>query len=618
MRLRGLIVLTALCAALGAPNAAPAARAFSVPCGANGLECATVNVPLDRSGATPGTVSLHVEELPTPGTPRGVLFLIAGGPGQASSGTFALGANAVDLRGQYPGYTLIAFDPRGTGRSGLLRCPELQADPFAEPKREQALVAKCATEIGPSRAFYSTRDHVDDIDAVRRALGVDKIALWGVSYGTQLSVAYALTYPSHVERLLLDSVADPAGRDPFSRDDLQQIPKGLASLCSGGLCKAATSNFVGEVVKLANRMAAHPVTGKVAKPGGGTRTVRATGFDFLSGAVLDSDLNAGLAAELPAAVHAALRGQVRALLRLVQLDRETALTPAEDLSMALFTATVCDDGPFPWDPDTPLAQRPGLLAAARSALPAGSTGPFGLWATDIGPAVFCLTWPPQARRPGIGSGPLPNVPVLVFAGERDLRTPASNAAAIAARFPQGRLVTVPGVGHSVLGTDLTNCAQNALAVWLSGGVPPSRCPRSPMLVNPIGAFPASFATLKPGRTGGVRGQTLAAVAKTVREAAASWAFSLTGFTGVHAIAGLYGGVIRASGTTFVLKGYSTVAGVRISGSLGLYRPDSGPAIPARFVGSVRVDGTKAAHGRLAVGPSTLSGRLGGRRVHGPA
>ncbi len=618
MRLRGLIVLMALCAALGAPNAAPAARTLFAPCGANGLQCATVNVPLDRSGATPGTVSLHVEELPAPGIPRGVLFLIAGGPGQASAGAFTLGANALDLRSEYPGYTLIAFDPRGTGRSGLLRCPELQADPFAALTRVQALVAKCGTEIGASRDFYSTRDHADDIDAVRRALGVDKIALEGTSYGTQLSVAYALTYPSHVERLILDSVADPAGRDPFALDDLQQMPKGLASLCSGGLCRAATSNFVGELVKLANRMAAHPVAGKVAKQSGGTRTVRATGFDFLGGAVLDSDLNAGLAAELPAAVHAALRGRTRPLLRLVQLDRQTAITSAEDLSMGLFTATVCDDGPFPWAPETPLGQRPGLLAGARSALPKGSTGPFGIWATDLGPAPFCLRWPPQARRPGIGSGPLPNVPVLVFAGERDLRTPATNAAAIAARFPQGRLVTVPGVGHSVLGTDFTGCAQTAVSIWLSGGVPPSRCPRSPMLVNPIGAFPASFATLKPGRTGGVRGRTLAAVAKTVREAAASWAFSLTGFTQVQAIAGLYGGTIRASGTSFVLKGYSTVAGVRISGSLRLYRPEARSPLPARFVGSVRVDGTKAAHGRLAVGASTLSGGLGGRRVHGPA
>jgi pimeloyl-ACP methyl ester carboxylesterase len=615
MRLRGLIILIAFCAALGAsPGAPAAAHAAFVPCGQNGLECTTVNVPLDRSGATPGTVSLHVEVLPAPGKPRGVLFFVAGGPGQASSGTFGLGANAVDWRGQFPGYTLVAFDNRGTGKSGVLRCPELQANPFASGARAQALVAKCATEIGPSRAFYSTRDHADDIDAVRQALGVDKIALWGTSYGTQLSVAYALTYPSHVDRLLLDSVADAQGRDPFALDDLQQMPKGLASLCSGGICKAATSNFVGEVAKLGNRMASHPLKGKVAKATGGTKTVQANGIDFLSGALLDTDLNAGLAAEVPAAVHAALRGRLRPLLRLVELDRQSSATPADDLSMGMFTATVCDDGPFPWDPSTPLAQRPAKLAAARKALPSGSTGPFGLWATELGPAAFCVLWPPQASRPGIGSGPLPNVPVLVFEGERDLRTPLSNGAALAARFPQGHLVTVPGVGHSVLGTDLTNCAQNAVATWLSGGVPPSRCPRSPLLVNPIGAFPASLGSLG-SRT---RGRTLAAVSKTVREAAASWAFALTGFGGAHAIAGLYGGSLRISGTTFALKRYSLVPGVHVSGSLHLYRPDTGAILPARFVGSLRVLGPKAARGRLSVGPKVLSGILGGLRVRGRA
>src|SRR5215831_7454070 len=615
MRFRGLTILIALCAVLGAPTGAPAAaHAVLVPCGAGGLECTTVNVPLDRSGVTPGTVSLHVEELPAPGKPRGVLFFVAGGPGQASAGTFQLGPDAIDWRGQFPGYTLVAFDNRGTGKSGVLRCPELQADPFASGAKGQALVAKCATEIGPSRAFYSTRDHVDDIDSVRQALGVDKIALWGTSYGTQLSVAYALTYPSHVDRLLLDSVAEAQGRDPFALDDLQQMPKGLASLCSGGICKAATPNFVGEVAKLANRMAAHPIKGKVAKAAGGTRTVQANGIDFLSGALLDTDLNAGLAAEVPAAVHAALRGRLRPLLRLVELDRESSVTPADDLSMGMFTATVCDDGPFPWTPDTPLAQRPAKLAAARNALPSGSTGPFGLWATDLGPAAFCLTWPGQAPRPGIGSGPLPNVPVLVFEGERDLRTPLSNGAALAARFPQGHLVTVPGVGHSVLGTDLTSCTQNAVATWLSGGVPASRCPRSPLLVNPIGAFPTSLGSLG-SRT---RGRTLAAVSKTVREAAASWAFALTGFSGPHGIAGLYGGSLRISGTTFTLKRYSLVPGVQVSGSLSLYRPDTGAVLPGRFIGSVRVRGTKAAHGRLSVGPKLLTGTLGGRRVRGSA
>src|SRR5436305_12329324 len=139
MRLRGLLILLALCAALGASPGAPgAARTVFVPCGLFGLECTTVTVPLDRSGATPGTVSLHVEELPAPGKPRGVLFFVAGGPGQASAGTFQLGANAIDWRDQFPGYTLVAFANRGTGQSGVLRCPALPADPFASDARTQA------------------------------------------------------------------------------------------------------------------------------------------------------------------------------------------------------------------------------------------------------------------------------------------------------------------------------------------------------------------------------------------------------------------------------------------------------------------------------------------------
>lgn len=619
MSLRAHVILVAaLAAALLAPHGAAAAATQFGPCGKGAVECGTVLVPLDRSGGTAGTISLYAERLPAGGIPRGVMFLIAGGPGQASAAAFDLAASGASFRDQFPGYTLVAFDPRGTGRSGVLRCPELQADPAASPARLQALVATCATEIGPARSFYSTRDHADDIDAVRQALGVGKVALWGTSYGTQLSVAYALTHPTHVERLLLDSVADPAGRDPFSSNDLQQMPKGLASLCGAGLCRAATSNFAGEVVKLANRLAARPLSGKVPRPGGGSRTVRVDGVDFLSGVVLDSDLNAGIAAELPAAVHAALGGQPRALLRLVQLDRESSILPAEELTMGLLAATVCDDGPFPWAPETPVTQRRALYDAAVAALPSGSTGPFGKWAAAIGPAAFCLLWPAQPPRPGPGAGPLPNVPVLVLAGERDLRTPAADAAHVAARFPQGRLLTVPGVGHSVLGADFSGCADAAVKAWLAGAVPPSRCSRAPMLVDPIATFPASVAALKPAGASGVRGRTLAAVARTVREAAASWGFAVTGFGDVRTLAGPYGGTMRPSGVTFSLSRYSTVPGLHVSGTLSLFRPARGLPLPARFVGSVSVTGPKAAHGRLQVGRSRLTGRLGGRKVRGPS
>src|SRR5581483_7536621 len=93
-----------------------------------GLVCTTVNVPLDRTGQVPGTIGLHVEELPAQGAPSGVMFLIAGGPGQGSAHVFDLGDPTADALYHYlfPGYTLVAYDDRGTGESGLLDCPALQ------------------------------------------------------------------------------------------------------------------------------------------------------------------------------------------------------------------------------------------------------------------------------------------------------------------------------------------------------------------------------------------------------------------------------------------------------------------------------------------------------------
>jgi len=196
----------------GRPGVSPfsAPTVTPTPCGKpTGVLCTTVVVPLARSGALPGTLSLHVEVVPAGGVPRGVMFLLAGGPGQGSAQVFGLGSDsALSLyRFLFPGYTLVAYDDRGTGTSGLLDCPTLQLANTADS--EQSAAAACADALGPQRDFYSTAEHAEDLDAVRQALGFDKIALYGVSYGTKLALAYALAHPDHVERLLLDSVLPP-------------------------------------------------------------------------------------------------------------------------------------------------------------------------------------------------------------------------------------------------------------------------------------------------------------------------------------------------------------------------------------------------------------------------
>ena len=224
------------------------------------------------------------------------------------------------------------------------------------------------------------------------------------------------------------------------------------------------------MAKLANRLAAKPITSSVARPNGTKKQVKVGGVELLS-TIIDADLNPGLAAELPAVVHAAVGGSTQPLARLVDLDTSSNPEASIDLSSALYAATVCRDGPFPWTPDTPVGARPALEQSAIAALPPGTFGPFGSWAAQLGNADFCLGWPSPAGGAALGTGPLPNVPMLALSGGFDMRTPTAGATSVVARFPQGRLLVVPGIGHSTLTADYSGCAELAVHTWMTGGVP---------------------------------------------------------------------------------------------------------------------------------------------------
>jgi pimeloyl-ACP methyl ester carboxylesterase len=441
-----------------------AARSSADGCGKNGVVCSVVNAPLDRTGGVAGTVALHVEVLPARGTQRGVIFLVAGGPGQGSAQTFDLARplSAFLFRFLFPGYTLVAYDDRGTGRSGHLDCPSLAS--ATSDQSMTSVVADCAAQLGPERAFYSTADHAADLESVRQALGFGQIAIYGVSYGTKLAVAYAAAYPQNVSRLLLDSVLPPDDSDPFASRILQSMPTTLAGYCPSDWCAGATPDFGADVVAVANQLAASPLQARVREPNGRTTPVTLPALAFLS-MVTDADLNPGLAAELPAAVHAARDGDPQPLLHAYQLE-SVSRGQSNDFSDTLFLATVCDDGPLPWQSDTPVEDRPASMQAALGALPAGSFGPFGSWAAAFGNVAMCTGWPDAGGAVRPLAGPLPDVPVLAISGGLDLRTPTAGAASVIARFPHGHLLLVPGVGHSVLTADASGCSQNAVRQWV--------------------------------------------------------------------------------------------------------------------------------------------------------
>jgi pimeloyl-ACP methyl ester carboxylesterase len=572
------------------------------PCGKpTGVLCTDVVVPLDRTGLVPGSIALHVEILPASGTPRGTIFLIAGGPGQGSARSYALGdAAAVNLyHFLFPGYTLVAYDDRGTGDSGLLDCPTLQKANTADAER--AAAAACATQIGPARDFYSTGDHAEDLEAVRQAIGVDKVALFGVSYGTKLALAYALAHPDHVERLLLDSVLPTNLPDPFAADVLRSMPATLNAFCSDGGCRAATRNFASDVVAVANRLAAKPLQGTIAG-----HKIRIDGLEVIS-VVLDADLNPGLAAELPAVMKAARDGNTQPLVRTAFLHDSGSAEDAADLSFALYAATDCHDGPFPWDPATPPEQRAALEQAALSALPPGSLGPFGTWAARFGNADFCLDWPSPAGGAALGAGPLPDVPMLAISGGFDMRTPTASAASVVAQFPQGHLLVVPGVGHSTVTADFSLCAARAVRSWMTAGTVPSTCPRAKPLVLDVPGLPPPGQAKPAHRASPAK--TYQIVTKTVREVQAAWLMTIGLSGSIAPVPGIFGGYFRAaSSDDFKLVNYSIARGVAVSGTLTL--KDFGP--PLVFQGTITVAGAGASPGLLILNKGALHGTLGAR------
>jgi pimeloyl-ACP methyl ester carboxylesterase len=198
--LKAALVAPLVTLALAGARAPAAAAAFGTCQSSPGFECAALSVPLDRSGRTPGAITLSVERKMAGSAPaRSAVLALAGGPGQATLplGEFIAKAMAPALGSR----DLLLFDQRGTGASDPLTCPVL-GGPVSGPVG--ALLERCALQIGPVRGVFTTAESVADIDALRRAAGYERLVLYGTSYGTKVALQYAARYPAHVEALVLD------------------------------------------------------------------------------------------------------------------------------------------------------------------------------------------------------------------------------------------------------------------------------------------------------------------------------------------------------------------------------------------------------------------------------
>ena len=156
--------------------------------------------------------------------------------------------------------------------------------------------------------------------------------------------------------------------------------------------------------------------------------------------------------DVPRLLHQARLGNGHGLDATLAATTRANSISADELIRGLHTSKFCADLRWPWGgAETPLAGRAEALRRAVERLPLRTLWPFDR-ATALGNGFIrtCLLWPPGAATPSPAPGVrLPNVPVLLLAGDRDLSTPIEFARHEAASAPRATLLVVAGAGHAV-------------------------------------------------------------------------------------------------------------------------------------------------------------------------
>ncbi len=601
----------------GWPSFSAASSLSFIPCAnVTAFECTSLSVPLDRAGAVPGTISLSIERRLAGSAPsRDAVVALAGGPGQAALplAEFIAQAIAPALSSR----DLIVFDQRGTGASDPLSCSAFEA--FSMESASQLFQA-CASEIGPARGAYTTQESVQDIEALRQAGGYEKLVLYGTSYGTKVALEYAGRYPQNVEALVLDSVVPADGPEPFAIPTFEAIPGVLDELCANGACAGITVNPVGDIASLAAQLRKRTLSGSVYD-GSGKRHSSTLNEGGLLDILEAGDLNPALRALLPAAVQAALHHDPDPLLRLHLLSEglipnlpegNTTSEASQEVDETLFVATTCEESPFPWQRTAAQTTRLAEALTFLHAQPTSDFYPFDAvtaYANSLVPD--CAGWPDASAAPP-PAGPLPNVPTLILSGEQDLRTPTSGAQHVAALIPDAQLLVVPFTGHSVLGSDLSGCSPLAVSAFFADNpVQPCAATANPFAPTPL--TPTKLAYVHPpSGLGGRPGRTLVAVLDTLvdlnRQVIAATLQADQELPSGSSFGGLRGGYAKLTSTAAILKDFSFVPGVQLTGTFPVHDGKLQTT-------DIRISGAEASPGTVRLGSNSerATGTLGARR-----
>ncbi|MGH3581564.1 MAG: alpha/beta hydrolase [Mycobacterium sp.] len=448
----------------------------------SGAECGYLSVPVDYAKPDGEVAQLAMIRFKATGEKIGTLFINPGGPGESGV------ESAVSLVGTMPDsvrqrFDLVGFDPRGVGSSKpALWCnsdddnDRLRADPQVDYTPEgvahiesetKDFVARCQQKMGDEfLENIGTVSVAKDLDAMRQAVGDDKLTYLGYSYGTRIGATYAELFGDKVRAMILDGAVDP-NADPVEADIRQAKAFQTAFNNYAADCATNADCPLGTDPAKAVDVYQSLVEPLVNKPAP-TKDPRGLSYsDAIVGTILPL-YSPNLWRHLTQGLSELTKGHGDTMLALADLymgrDGEGRYNNSTDVRVAVN----CVDEP-------PITDRATVVdedRRAREVAPFMSYGEF----TGNAPMGTCAFWPvpPTSTPHQLKVAGLP--PTLVVSTTNDPATPYQAGVDLAKQLG-GTLLTFEGTQHTVVFQG-NSCVDGIAAKYLVDVVVPpegSRC-----------------------------------------------------------------------------------------------------------------------------------------------
>lgn len=370
--------------------------------------------------------ALSLEPEPDPVVP------IAGGPGQGSIQFYAAYAQAFEKVRRTR--NILLLDQRGTGESAAMNCDVGEEVIEGQFSVEQTVeeTRRCLDQLPHDPRFFTTSIAVQDLEALRLALGIPQLNLYGVSYGTRVAQHYMRRFPDTTRSVVLDGVVPPTvALGPIIAVEAQKAFDAILARCAESApCHKRFPRLRLEFQSLRSALTASPVSLQLPNPLTGEPQDVTLGAGELAGAIRLLSYHPNSVALIPLLIHEAANGNHAPLAAQFLMIAESM---RDVLSLGMHNSVVCtEDVPFI---DT--------NAISREMLEQTYIGPLQADALD----AICSVWPRGVIDDDFKKPVVSDKPVLLLSGEADPITPPHFADQVAQHLGNVRHLTGEGQGH---------------------------------------------------------------------------------------------------------------------------------------------------------------------------